>query len=74
MRTKKVTIKPCESIHVDSQIEFELPDGLKGTLVVLLTIQMMGLKLQNDNSIEGKQTLVFKKNKVIGSLIILNEK
>ena len=56
---KKVTIKPCESTQIDSQIGVELPDGLVRTLIVLPTIQMTELKLKNDNSVEGKQTLVF---------------
>ena len=56
MHNKKVTIKPAESTQIDSEIDVKLPDGLVGTLVVLSTIQTIGLKLENDNSIETNKS------------------
>ena len=82
---KKICINPDDNVQVGTQIEAELSDEIIGTTVVLPTIQTLGLKLKNGDSIEDTQTLTFlllnqnflrrftfKRNGLIASLIILN--
>ena len=57
----QITIKPGENAEIKTQVKVELPDRIFGTLVVLLSIQMLGLKLQSVNySIEDTQILTLK--------------
>lgn len=57
----QIIFKPGENAKVKTQVKVDLPDRIFATLVVLPSIQMLGLKLQNVSySIKGTQMLTLK--------------
>ena len=83
---RRITIRTAETATLNENIGLALPDGIVDTLVVLPTVRKLGLKLQNEHTIQGTQTLSFrlliqsftrtfssKRDDLIGSLIILSE-
>ena len=57
----QIIFKPGENAKVKTQVTVDLPDRIFTILVVLPSIQMLGLKLQNISySIKGTQMLTLK--------------
>ena len=57
----QIIFKPGANAKVKTQVKVDLPDRIFATLVVLPSIQMLGLKLQNVSySIKGTQMLTLK--------------
>ena len=85
--TKKIVIKPAESIQIDGGITVTLPGEIHAMVTILPTVLNRGLKHKNNNDLITdtghlilhlqnqffSKKFTFNKNNFLGLLIVLNE-